>query len=192
MRVYAKKKYKAQEGQREIVLDEDPAMMTLDLPTVRSSPSPQPTLPPTEILPTDAPYLELFYNRTDIKMSLLQDILSLAQLPPPSFSTAAGMMALVDSLPGPWFNETLIPIDGSQVQYILRHRDLLEIIQLLIRRLNGLFLDPLKTYPGEFVNGSRFKGLSQKLLEHDPSAILMPIAFNSGRLAFFGFLCFCI
>ena len=148
--------------------------------------SPALSTEPCPLLPAgvaaDEEWLRFWYGRGDVRMSLLADVLRLAQHGPPSFETAKGMMARIDALPGPSFSVTAIRIEGVETPYIYRHRDVLEIAESLVHRFNGAFCDPEVEHRGEFVAGERFRDLERKLraATSDPGAVLMPLVLSSG------------
>ena len=134
----------------------------------------------------DKAWLQLFYHRSDVKMSLLDECLGISQIPDTcSFRSARHMMNVIDALPGPAFQEVNIAIEGSPEPYTLLFRDIIEVARTLLDRLNGELLDPrtMADHHGtsEFVHGARFQKLSAKL--HDaagPRAVLAPLVLSSG------------
>lgn len=132
-------------------------------------------------VPADKEWLKFWCGRGDVRMSLLEDVLQLAKLGPPSFGTAKKMMARIDALPGPSFAATAIKIADVETPYILRHRNVLEIAEALVHRFNGAFCDPAAENKGEFIAGERFRDLDRKLrAAAEPGAVLMPLVLSSG------------
>ena len=91
-------------------------------------------------------------------------------------------MRFIDELPGPEFSSVSIKVPQVDAPYVLLKRDVLEVATTLLLRCNGKFCDPRVRYPGEFVDGERFRVLQGKLhaATGDPSCILMPLVFSSG------------
>ncbi len=141
----------------------------------------------------DEAWLRLFYQRCDLKTSLLDDVLQLTKLGPTTFKSAQQMMAAIDALPGPEFRTMALHIHGIETPYTLMVRDLLEVVNTILQRCNGCFRDPVEGDEGDkdpaggnegdegdkdpaggrsnegdegdFVDGERFKHLCKKFRE---------------------------
>ena len=140
----------------------------------------------------DRALLRLFYERSDLKVSLIDAILDIArEREPPTFLSAAHFIALVDRLPGPTFMRSVLRLEGVGVDFPLFHRDLCEIATTLLDRFDGFLLDPDAPRPmaegmHDFVDGARYKQLLSALrTAAGPDAFLVPLVINSGGVLVF-------
>ena len=143
---------------------------------------------PTAFSTADAAWMTLYLQRRDVSSSLIDDILPLCALGvAPRFSTAHAFFEMVDALPGPSFRLSRITLPDVPGQvFDFAYRPTLAVLQDMLHRFNGAFLDPEEVAATterdpEFVDGTRFRQLQQRLTDAvGPEAVLMPLIFSSG------------
>ena len=141
-----------------------------------------------ELNDTDKALLLLFYERTDIKVSLMREIIAISRMPePPSFRSERDLLKTVDALPGPKFNVLSLTVPPLPATFPLLARDVGEIALGLLQRFNGRICDPqTRRDPAsgttDFVDGDRYQELLQTLAAAcpDEDAVLVPLIFNAG------------
>ncbi len=141
---------------------------------------------------TDKALLRLFYERKDMKVSLLREIIAIARMPQtPTFRSAREMLKSVDDLPGPEFDMYTLTVPPLQQSFPLFARDVSELALGLLRRFNGRICDPRtrrKPASGstDFVDGERYRKLQKKLSKACPKEepVLVPLIFNAGMSLF--------
>lgn len=140
-----------------------------------------------QLTAADEALLRMFYERSDVKASLLKDVIAILRMPERlTFINSQQFLSFIDSLPGPEFSSTAIVIPEGMLQYTLHSRDILDIVTALIARFNGSFWDPSSSREVDdglvdFADGTRFKQLNAKLAEcAGPDAVLVPLVLSSG------------
>ncbi len=138
---------------------------------------------------TDKALLLLYYERTDIKVSLMREIIAIARMPDaPTFRSERELLKSVDALPGPKFTVYSLTVPPMPATFQLLARDVGEIALGLLQRFNGRICDPqVRRDPAsgttDFVDGERYQELLQALAEAfpDEDTVLVPLIFNAGR-----------
>lgn len=138
---------------------------------------------------TDKALLLLYYERTDIKVSLMREIIAIARMPDaPTFRSERELLKSVDALPGPKFTVYSLTVPPMPATFPLLARDVGEIALGLLQRFNGRICDPqVRRDPAsgttDFVDGERYQELLQALAEAfpDEDTVLVPLIFNAGR-----------
>ena len=136
----------------------------------------------------DQALLTLFYSRSDIKVSLLEDIIAIARMPDrvSLFTSARQFLDFVDRLPGPEFARSRLTMPGIDWDLSLWTRNLVDVAMTLVQRFNGAFADPaVVTDPAQgtsdFVDGQRYRKLCDTLRGlAGADAVLIPLVFSSG------------
>ena len=135
----------------------------------------------------DKALLRLYFERSDLKLSLMQDIIKLLEMPEPlSFRNAQQFFSYLDGLPGPEFAAYDLKLPDVDDSYTLFARDLLEVAVTLVQRFPGQLHDPLQIRPEEagsadFVDGERFRKLQANLTASaGDKAVLLAIVINAG------------
>lgn len=145
--------------------------------------------PISELSEGDAALLRLFFDRSDLKVSLLERIVALVRMPnlAISFTSAKQLLDFVDALPGPEFRQDILQLqDVAGLTLPLWHRSIVDVTLVLVRRFNGAFIDPLalplaSEGTSDFTDGTRFRELTAELTRiAGPDAVLMPLVLSSG------------
>ena len=136
----------------------------------------------TTFSPADLAWLHLYFRRSDLKMSLLDDVMKIGRLGPSSFTSGKCLTDTIDALPGPEFKTVHISLDDVGKPYTLLLRDILQVATTLLERFNGAFCDSAGTSRGgDFVDGERFQRLRAKLESAAGEGVmLMPLVLSSG------------
>ena len=138
---------------------------------------------------TDKALLLLYYERTDIKVSLMREIIAIARMPDaPTFRSERELLKTVDLLPGPRFTVYSLTVPPLPATFQLLARDVGEIALGLMQRFNGKICDPQvlrdpASGTTDFVDGERYRELLQTFgaAFPDEEAVLVPLIFNAGQ-----------